>query len=182
MAGELGGANTLNGGIVFLLVKHLHSLWGARMCRSSLAIYLGILLILAQPPRALFWQKDQSVNASLPTVSPAADGIFAAFQRRPIVALSDDHGMAQEEDFYASLIRDKRFEQSILGSRQISAFASGLEILRLTGQKPRPKRIFFPSSDSVTSTQPASSRQRFWGNGRRRWSFMEVFISTERSL
>jgi hypothetical protein len=84
------------------------------MRRSSRAIHVGIfLMILAQSPRALFCQNDQSENASPPTVSPAADGIFAAFQRRPIVALSDDHGMAQEEDFYASLARDKRFPDAV---------------------------------------------------------------------
>ena len=84
------------------------------MRRSSLAIPVAILLmILAQSPRALFCQKDQSENASSPTLSSAADGIFAAFQRRPIVALSDDHGMAQEEDLYASLVRDKRFPDAV---------------------------------------------------------------------
>lgn len=84
------------------------------MRRSSLAIPVAILLmILAQSPRILFCQKDQSENVSPPTVSPAADGIFAAFQRRPIVALSDDHGMAQEEDFYALLARDKRFPDAV---------------------------------------------------------------------
>lgn len=84
------------------------------MRRISLVIPVAILLmILAQSPRALYWQKGQSENVSQPTVSPAADGIFAAFQRRPIVALSDDHGIAQEEDFYASLVRDKRFPDAV---------------------------------------------------------------------
>ena len=84
------------------------------MRRSSLAVPVAILLmILAQSPRTLFGQKDRSENASPPTVSPAADGIFAAFQRRPIVAISDDHGMAQEEDFYASLVRDKRLSEAV---------------------------------------------------------------------
>jgi hypothetical protein len=84
------------------------------MHRNSLAIPVTIfLMILAQSPLALFCQKNQSENASPPTVSPAADGIFAAFQRRPVVALGDDHGMAQEEDFYASLVRDKRFPEAV---------------------------------------------------------------------
>lgn len=83
------------------------------MRRSSIALAVAILLmILGQSPRA-FCQKGQSENDSAPTVSPAADGIFAAFQHRPIVAISDDHGMAQEEDFYASLVRDKRFPDAV---------------------------------------------------------------------
>ena len=84
------------------------------MRRSSLVIRMAILLvILAQSPRALFCQKDHSESASPLSVTPAEDGIFAAFQSRPIVALSDDHGMAQEEDFYASLVRDKRFPDAV---------------------------------------------------------------------
>lgn len=48
-----------------------------------------------------------------PIVTPAADGIFAAFQTHPLVGLGDEHGMAQEEDFYASLVRDKRFAKDV---------------------------------------------------------------------
>jgi hypothetical protein len=82
--------------------------------RSGIAITVTVLLmILAQSPRSLFCQNEDLGNASPPTVSPAADGIFAAFQRRPIVALSDVHGMAQEEDFYALLVRDKRFPDAV---------------------------------------------------------------------
>ena len=48
-----------------------------------------------------------------PTVTSATDGIFAAFQRRPIVAIGDNHGLAQEEDFYVALVRDKRFAEEV---------------------------------------------------------------------
>lgn len=41
------------------------------------------------------------------------DGIFKAFQDHPLVGIGDYHGLAQEEDFYASLIRDKRFAREI---------------------------------------------------------------------
>jgi hypothetical protein len=48
-----------------------------------------------------------------PTVSPAIDGIIAIFRDHPLVGLGDYHGLAQEEDFYAALIRDPRFAQEV---------------------------------------------------------------------
>jgi hypothetical protein len=48
-----------------------------------------------------------------PTVTPATDGILAAFQTHPLVGLSDWHGMAQEEDFCAQLVKDPRFAKKV---------------------------------------------------------------------
>jgi hypothetical protein len=48
-----------------------------------------------------------------PIVTPAVDGILTAFQTHPLVGLSDWHGMAQEEDFYAQLVKDPRFAKEI---------------------------------------------------------------------
>src|SRR5882757_1765362 len=48
-----------------------------------------------------------------PTVLPATDGIFAAFQNHSLVGIADKHEMAQEEDFYAALIRDPRFAKDV---------------------------------------------------------------------
>jgi hypothetical protein len=53
-----------------------------------------------------------------PTSSPtmvcsASDGIFTAFQSHPLVGIGDYHGLAEEEDFYASLIRDTRFAKDV---------------------------------------------------------------------
>jgi hypothetical protein len=48
-----------------------------------------------------------------PTVTPAVDGILAAFQTHPLVGLGDEHGMAQEADFYIALIRDQRFASEV---------------------------------------------------------------------
>jgi hypothetical protein len=73
----------------------------------------AVVAMLAQQPRALVCQDHESPNALPPTVSSATDGIFAAFVHRPIVALADDHGLAQEEDFYAALVRDKRFAEDV---------------------------------------------------------------------
>src|SRR5580765_5895703 len=48
-----------------------------------------------------------------PTVRPAIDTIFAAFEKHPLVGMGDMHGMAQQEDFFVTLIRDPRFAKEV---------------------------------------------------------------------
>lgn len=75
---------------------------------SALAVTLlagGVLAVVAQD------SKDPALPP--PEVTSAVDGIFKAFQDHPLVGIGDYHGLAQEEDFYASLIRDKRFAREI---------------------------------------------------------------------
>jgi len=48
-----------------------------------------------------------------PAMSRTLDGIFAGFKYHPLVALSDVHGLAQEEDLYAALLRDPRFARDV---------------------------------------------------------------------
>jgi hypothetical protein len=43
----------------------------------------------------------------------AADGISAAFQSHPLVGLQEWHGLAQELEFYAALVRDPRFAKDV---------------------------------------------------------------------
>jgi hypothetical protein len=38
---------------------------------------------------------------------------MAAFANHPIVGMDDNHGLAQEEDFYAALVRDPRFAKEV---------------------------------------------------------------------
>ena len=56
---------------------------------------------------------DKSADSQAPTVTSAKEGIFTAFMTHPLVGIGDHHGMAQEEDFYAALIRDKRFATEV---------------------------------------------------------------------
>jgi hypothetical protein len=46
-------------------------------------------------------------------VVPAIDGILKAFRNHALVAIGDDHNSAQEEDFYAALVRDPRFSTEV---------------------------------------------------------------------
>jgi hypothetical protein len=48
-----------------------------------------------------------------PRVQPAIDGIIGAFASHPLVGMDDNHGLAQEEDFYAALVRDPRFAKEV---------------------------------------------------------------------
>lgn len=52
-------------------------------------------------------------RAAEPVVSPAVDGVLAAFQTHPLVGLSDEHGLANEGEFYNRLVRDPRFAAEV---------------------------------------------------------------------
>jgi hypothetical protein len=62
---------------------------------------------------SLVSEQAQTLTSTPPSVVPAADGIFVAFQSHSIVGTADWHGLAQEEDFYVDLIRDPRFTEEI---------------------------------------------------------------------
>jgi hypothetical protein len=55
----------------------------------------------------------QTASRVAPTVRPAIDGILTAFEKYPLVGIGDAHGLAQEEDFFADLIRDPRFAKEV---------------------------------------------------------------------
>lgn len=56
---------------------------------------------------------DAASAPSAPRISPATDGIFAAFKTHALVGLSEWHGLAQELDFYVTLLRDPRFAAKV---------------------------------------------------------------------
>lgn len=56
---------------------------------------------------------QKSSTPPLTTAISAIEGVLAAFQKTPLVGMSDDHAFAQEEDFYVSLISDPRFAKQI---------------------------------------------------------------------
>jgi hypothetical protein len=62
---------------------------------------------------ALVSQQAKLSERAAPTVTSAKDGIFAAFLTHSLVGLGDYHGLAQEEDFFAALIRDPRFAKEV---------------------------------------------------------------------
>jgi hypothetical protein len=71
-------------------------------------------VLLGGGPSAFVAAQNGLSRSSPPLmVCSAADGIFAAFQSHPLVGLDDYHGLAQEEDFFTVLIRDKRFAKDV---------------------------------------------------------------------
>lgn len=67
----------------------------------------GLEVAFAAPP------SPPSTSWPPTMVCSALDGIFAAFHYYPLVGIGDRHGLAQEEDLYVSLIRDKRFAKDV---------------------------------------------------------------------
>jgi hypothetical protein len=56
-------------------------------------------------------EADGSVGPVM--VEPALDGVFRTFGAHPIVALGDAHGLAEQMDFYAAVVRDPRFARDV---------------------------------------------------------------------
>ncbi len=71
-----------------------------------------LLLLVSFPAIAVSQAPEPSIQSAL-TATPAIDGVLAAFRNKALVGLSDRHGLAQEEDFYVSLIGDPRFAKQV---------------------------------------------------------------------
>jgi hypothetical protein len=80
---------------------------------SLMLLLLAAVLLGAVPSASAAAQNPSSSSSSPLIVCSAADGIFAAFESHPLVGLADYHGLAQEEDFFTVLIRDKRFANDV---------------------------------------------------------------------
>lgn len=51
--------------------------------------------------------------ARVPVARPALDGVFSAFEQHRLVALGDAHHLAQAGAFYAALVEDPRFAETV---------------------------------------------------------------------
>jgi len=74
------------------------------------SVALVVAAVLASTSMA---GRAQTPNRPAPTVRPAIDGILAAFEKHRLVGLGDMHNMAQQEDFFVTLIRDPRFAKEV---------------------------------------------------------------------
>ena len=66
---------------------------------------LGLALLLTGLPAA--------AQPAQMAVQPAMDGVFEAFKTHPLVGIGEHHRIAQELDFYAALVRDRRFARAV---------------------------------------------------------------------
>lgn len=85
------------------------------MKRSGLLSITAGLVLLVQPASA----QETPAPAPAPpplaagAVSPGVEGVLDAFKTHPLVGLGDAHGMAQEMDFYAAVVRHPRFAAEV---------------------------------------------------------------------
>lgn len=121
---------------------------------------------------------------------PAIDGVLAAFQNNALVGLSDEHRLAQEEDFFVSLVSDPRFAKQVQNvvvefgnasqQQTIDRYVDGEEVsyteLRnvwadtsYVGWLPTVTALgyqnFFAAVRAVNLTLPANKRIRVWLGG-----------------
>lgn len=80
----------------------------------STALTLVLVATLLPSEKAMRADPDrQDAADSASSVKPAVDGVLDLFKQKPVVALGDFHWLAQEEMFYSTLIRDRRFAESV---------------------------------------------------------------------
>jgi len=80
---------------------------GARVLAMMLACFLVAGLTIAEG------QNSPTTSTNKVSAQPAVDGVLNAFRQRPLVGMIDAHGLAQQEDFYALLVRDPRFANEV---------------------------------------------------------------------
>jgi hypothetical protein len=143
--------------------------------------------------------KEKGAVAPAPRVEPAVDGVLGLFKQKSVVALADDHGLAQEEDFYSALVGDPRFAKEVgnvvvefggSGAQSIiDRYENGEEVspteLRhvwtdVAGWLPGPFSLgyvnFFANIRAVNQKLPASQRITVWlGDPKIDWSQIHSF-------
>lgn len=81
---------------------------------TVLAVAGGLTCTASWPAMAADVQHQQTPSQDpAPSAQPAIDGVMAAFDAYPLVGIGDAHGLAQEQDFYAAIIRDPRFARQV---------------------------------------------------------------------
>jgi hypothetical protein len=75
--------------------------------------YRELILVLVSLPCMSLSQAPKPSAETSSTVVPAIDGVLAALRTSPLVGLSDYHALAEEEDFYVSLLSDPRFPKQV---------------------------------------------------------------------
>ena len=82
------------------------------LARSAAAVLLTTALC-APGYSQVAAQPNAPTASAGPVVEPALDGLFRAFGSHPVVALGDPHGLAEQMDFYAAVVRDPRFAREV---------------------------------------------------------------------
>src|SRR4051794_40749543 len=81
--------------------------------RSAAALSLATMLCSPGYAQVAAVPNAQGASAAPVIVEPALNGVFRAFGNKPVVALGDPHGLAEQMDFYAAVVRDPRFARDV---------------------------------------------------------------------
>ena len=79
------------------------------MLRNQAWLILGIFTLIATGALS----GGVAATAPEPKVSPAIPWILDEFKHHPLIGLGDQHGLAQELDFYSALVSDPRFASEV---------------------------------------------------------------------
>jgi hypothetical protein len=179
----------------------------ARRNRGYRESLWAIILTLAYAPIAAGAARQPPATARPPHAEPAVEGVRQLFGHKAVVAVGDLHGLAQEGDFYAALVRDPRFAAEVgnvvvefgsAGTQQIiDRYVAGEEVrfdeLRrvwsdLVGWFPGESQLlsyanFFASVRAANSLLPAERRIKIWlGEPQIDWSQTRSFRDVGRLL
>ena len=80
--------------------------------RSTAAVLLATVLCCPVSAQVAA-PANQAASVAGVSVEPALDGLFRAFGSHPVVALGDPHGLAEQMEFYAAVVRDPRFARDV---------------------------------------------------------------------
>ena len=83
------------------------------LARSAAAALLATVLCSPGYAQVAARQDAQTASVGPVIVEPALDGVFRAFGNHSVVALGDPHGLAEQMDFYAAVVRDPRFARDV---------------------------------------------------------------------
>jgi hypothetical protein len=81
--------------------------------RSTAAVLLATVLCCSTYAQVAAQPNVQAAAVDAVRVEPALDGLFRAFGSHPVVALGDPHGLAEQMEFYAAVVRDPRFARDV---------------------------------------------------------------------
>src|SRR3954462_2669823 len=97
--------------------------------RSAAPVLLATMLCPPGYAQGAAAPKAQGASAAPVIVEPALDGVFRAFGNKPVVALGDPHGLAEQMDFYAAVVRDPRFPRGVRNVVVEFGASSRLEVI-----------------------------------------------------
>ena len=124
--------------------------------KTCLAASVAVVMLAAVLAGTSMAGRAQTPNRPAPTVRPAVDGIFAVFEKHPLVGMGDMHNMAQQEDFFVTLIRDPRLPKRL----GMSSWNSAPARIRTFSTATSPAAMFpMPSCAASGATSLAGCRR-----------------------